>query len=417
MRSLFKSIFVFVFFLVIAELVLRMAGYKPGKISYSQWNKEVEHLLPHYGFTTDSNGIFKVDANSKHWIDSVIQQHKSDNDYKADRNIPDSLVYEVYSLGYESLNLMHGKTHNELTTFYQRIKNEKNVENDFHEAVKNYVEHPINSDGFRSIEFKQYKSAKKKILLIGDSFTWGHSSSDITNSFADILLSKEYAVYNTGISGADPAQYAAIAEKYIPLVQPDVVMVNFYLGNDVQYFERKAKPNKPIFFATNAGNLIACPYTTYFPDAKVAYDFMAKNSHLSHSDIFKTVCSKTSITTLLWMTFRKFGWVWDCPEEYKEYFTRELSREQKEPTANLLMKQIETVCAKNNSQFILAIIPERKTLRLSKVSEYKNLFPQQNYFYPASLTIRDYRSDDGHFNDEGQKTYSEFLIELLEKNH
>lgn len=421
MKDFSKNVFVFftvlLFFLFLGEMALRFAGYKPGKISYSQWNHEVEHLSARNGFTADSDGVFKVDATATRWIDSVIQLHRHDLNYKCDRNIPDSLVYEVYSLGYESLNVIHAKIDNPLTALYQKIKSETNTGNDLNEAIKNYVEHPVNSDGFRSVEFKQYHSAKKKVLLIGDSFTWGHSGTNITNSFADILLAKGYAVYNAGISGADPAQYAAIAQKYILLLKPDLVIVNFYLGNDVMYFDRKVEPDKPIFFATNAGNLISCPYTTYFKDENEAYDFMVKTGHLSNENLFKTICSKTSITTLSWMVLRKFGLVWDCPEEYKEYYTRELSREQKEPTANKLMQELEAVCKANNSRFVLAIIPERKGSRLSKVSEYRNLFPQQNYFYPSSLTTSDYRSDDGHFNDEGENSYAEFLLPLIEKNN
>src|SRR4051812_9783117 len=33
----------------------------------------------------------------------------------------------------------------------------------------------INSDGFRSKEFSEIDTAKKKIMFIGDSFTWGFS--------------------------------------------------------------------------------------------------------------------------------------------------------------------------------------------------------------------------------------------------
>jgi lysophospholipase L1-like esterase len=408
--------FMLFFFLFIAEIGMRLTGHKPGKIVYSPWNKEVEQLSKRNGFIADSNGIFRVDPIAIHWIDSVIQVHKNDRNYKDDRNIADSLVYEIYSLGYESLNVIHAKVSNPLTEFYQNIKTD-NSGNDLYQAVKNYVEHPVNGEGFRSIAFGQYHSAKKKVLLIGDSFTWGHSATDITNSFPDILLAKGYAVYNTGVSGGDVAQYTAIAEKYIVLLKPDVVIVNFYLGNDVMYFDRKVEPFKPIFYATNAGNLISCPYTTYFKDDSEAYHFMLRMSYLSNDTIFKKFCSQTAIGTLVWMDLKKFSFAWDCPQEYKKYYERELAREQKEPTANALMKRIETICEENNSRFVLAVIPESKEGRLTKVSEYKNLFPQQNYFYPASLTTDDYRKDDGHFNDEGQKTYAKFLLQFLEKHN
>src|SRR4051812_29916457 len=46
----------------------------------------------------------------------------------------------------------------------------------------------INADGFRSKEFSAIDTSKKKVMFIGDSFTWGFSANPIKgNCFADIV--------------------------------------------------------------------------------------------------------------------------------------------------------------------------------------------------------------------------------------
>ena len=66
---------------------------------------------------------------------------------------------------------------------------------------------------------------KKKVLMLGDSFLYGHSAENFTSSFANNLLAKGYYVYNTGISGADVTQYKAIADKYIPIIPMKEIII------------------------------------------------------------------------------------------------------------------------------------------------------------------------------------------------
>src|SRR5690606_31822779 len=101
---------------------------------------------------------------------------------------------------------------------YNTIYSSPDTSDEYYTAVKRYLYHPFNKDGFRGIEFKKHRTRCKRILVIGDSFVYGMSAKPFYNSFYDILLSQGYMVYAAGIPGTDPAQYAAIAEKYIPIL-------------------------------------------------------------------------------------------------------------------------------------------------------------------------------------------------------
>ena len=119
----------------------------------------------------------------------------------------------------------------------------------------------INNDGFRGGDFEKLDStrARKRILFIGDSFTWGMSASPFQDSsFCDILgRDSAFEVINTGIPAADPPQYLKIAETYIPQLKPDFVFVVFFEGNDLMKEERKVTPGRQFYYWTNAGAVLA----------------------------------------------------------------------------------------------------------------------------------------------------------------
>lgn len=403
--------------LLAAEIVLRFAGYKPGKVICSPWVKEVSQVEWRilHGFAADSNGIFKVDARAKKWMDSAIVSQVTNKNFFTDRSTQPMQVHEVYSLYYEALNVIHGKIKNPLQESYLQIIKKEN-RSDIEQALIDYVHHPVNDEGFRSIEFKNHTSAKKKVLLLGDSFTWGHSAYDITNSFADILLSRGYAVYNTGISGADPAQYLAIAQKYIPLLRPDMVIVNFYSGNDVIYFDRKPEPYQPLFYTTNAGNIIAQPQHCYFSSADSAYQFAMACSYIPQRTPFNKLCSHTVISTFAWKVVSMTGYLNTIPIGYEEYFADSRTAERKTPSANKQIAEIQQTAKNNNAQCEIVFIPELKRFgKLSKPGDYVGLSESIPFKVPQQITLAHYKKEDGHFNNEGHRVYADFLEQLINR--
>lgn len=289
-KEIIVSIVTFFFVLLISEIALRKFGYEPGRHTIVHYFHPVDSLYLLEGYEADTNGIFKVSQKAAAEIEYNIE--KGITEYKINQ------VVEIYSLAHDNLKLINGEIENEISRYYKLLKQKNEIElTEFEKAVIHYIHSPINKDGFRSIAFKHYSNSKPKILLLGDSFTWGHSTTVKSNCFSDILLANGFVVYNTGISATDVAQYHAIAEKYIPVIKPDIIIVNFFLGNDIMYHKREIKPYTPISYHTNGGHLMADLLRTHFETPQKAYSFylhigeIPKNQNVINDLMAKTVVS------------------------------------------------------------------------------------------------------------------------------
>lgn len=403
---------------IIAEAGLRIIGIKPGIIIKSRWFTEVDSLFTKQGFYADSNGIFKVSPSSRDSVLGRISRAYAANnipDYNQNFEVP-----EVYSLAVEAVA---SKSENDSSTFNMYIKSLKAlpVLTTTDSAITNYASlSPINEDGFRSIPFKNYNTTKKKVLLLGDSFTWGHSSNPKTNSFADLLLTKGYVVYNTGISGADPAQYLAIASQYIAALKPDYVIVNFFMGNDVlsqetetrrKYFERKVEPNIPIHYSTNAGNILSCPAGIYFNAPDEAYDFVVQQYRIPQNTLTNRILSSTAFGTIVWRALNRFHLI-SNKNTYDWYWKKAGALLTDKPTCNKEMAQIDSICKQHDSRFILVTINDIQNPAVSSTDKFPYLF-ENIKFYQSPVNADGYNTEDGHYNNEGHRIYAAFLDSLM----
>lgn len=400
--------------LSISEYFLQKQGFKPGYRLYSIYFRPVDSLFSIEGFYADSNGIFCVSQEARAFIASELKTKNSPLEltpYKENQSP------EIYSLSEDFIELRDSSYRSEFKSFIERIDMEDDTaEREFFAAVKQYVMCPINSNGFKSIEFKKYNSKRKSILLLGDSFTWGHSTSNKTNSFADLLLARGYIVYNAGISGADPAQYLQLSKILIPLLGPDFVVVNFFMGNDIQYFNREPEPYMPVFFSTNAGNLISCPEGIYHRSPEVAYDYTLSVYTIPvENSIFNRFCSTTAFGTLVWRALAKIGLADVTVPRFMDY-TRQIRQVATDkPYADVQLKHIREITQRHSGKFLLIAIPELKGRRFVFPDDIEGLFEGIQYFTP-SVKIEDFSTYDGHFNDLGSAMYAEFIDSLLRKN-
>lgn len=93
-----------------------------------------------------------------------------------------------------------------------------------------------NSLGFRDREFAVPRTPKTRIVAIGDSFTYGWGV-DIDQSWPKVLerllQPSDVEVANLGKPGGTPRTYADLAEKVIPVLKPDLVIVAVLQGDDL----------------------------------------------------------------------------------------------------------------------------------------------------------------------------------------
>ncbi len=104
----------------------------------------------------------------------------------------------------------------------------------------------INSSGFRDREFLSGDHGRCRLVVLGDSFTYGWGV-DLSQCWVKVLernlrergLAVEVA--NLGKPGADPAYYASLAARAIPALRPRLVVVAVLQGDDLISL-RYAKP-------------------------------------------------------------------------------------------------------------------------------------------------------------------------------
>jgi len=102
----------------------------------------------------------------------------------------------------------------------------------------NYISR-INRLGFRGLDPVNMDNAPtRKILLIGDSFTYGWGL-DYENTWGHILQCAltdsglDAEVYNCGKPGCNPEEYVSIAQRAIPVLKPDLIILSILQGDDL----------------------------------------------------------------------------------------------------------------------------------------------------------------------------------------
>ncbi len=270
----------------------------------------------------------------------------------------------------------------------------------------------VNDDGFRNKDFSEIDSSKKKIMLIGDSFTWGLSAEPIDSCFADILKREtQHEVINLGIPGADTYQYLAVIEKYVPLFQPEVVLVFFFIGNDIVKKKRELVPFRPLYYYTNAGALDTEIDGVYFETAKDAYNYVVNEKYyLSEpKNIFEWIVSKSALLSKAYSVKFRI-------KEKVEYETRlnDLSL-----TTNLLSR-IAAYCSAQQTKVFFIAIPEVKeaSMTISEYrSKYKRLFEDSTlkHFWQVPENSKENFNDypDAHLNNQGHRFYADQIKSLL----
>jgi lysophospholipase L1-like esterase len=398
---------VFVIALVL-EMGTRGAGLKPGYVeNYS--GLKMEDLLETYNlYKSDEAGIYSINS-------SLLDSLK-----KIDRKEYPSFVYQESVIEiideFSSLEYLKAK---DTTVFANYLSN--NTDSCIGDILKTYISKPFNSEGFKSIPFKKHPCNNKKVLLLGDSFVYGLAASPSYNSFADLLIAKGYIVYNTGICGADPAQYAAILEKYLVKLEPDVVILNFYQGNDFMLFPREAKTNEPFEHLTNIGFIESAPLGHYL-NVQESYQFYKNLASVPTSSRFYSLCKKSSAFSWIYSLLVKTGIVYH-DQHQKYYGLRDaISKEEMSLNTKVHIDKMNTLAKENEIPFINVIIPVKPEFKYSDKNynpyfidaEALDIsFANWEYHYPKILDVKDYEEDGGHFNNKGSEKYAEYLDQLI----
>jgi len=302
----------------------------------------------------------------------------------------------------------------------------------------------INSKGMRDKSY-DYKKPEgiKRIVVLGDSFTWGYGVEE-KNIFTEILedeLLKNIQVINMGVSGYGNDQELLFLKKDGIRYDPDLVVVAFYIGNDITNNINTAQYNhpKPMYVLDNEDNKliltnIPVPQKEEWMEVEVKNNdnvtlllffkrFMAHHSH-AYAFISDRIVHSQNLLNL----FKKIGIADKRTMPRGEQALKhqlELNYTGWELTRAIL-KEIDTVVKTNNAKTFVVIIPTREQVSKNWDSEINGAlvdFGKENNITVLDLLpeFREHaQSDeqlyfkiDGHWNANGHKLAAELIYDKL----
>jgi hypothetical protein len=265
----------------------------------------------------------------------------------------------------------------------------------------------INSAGFRGQEFLPRQDDSKTLLLLGDSFTWGAFAEPLSQSFADRLERAGYQVWNAGIPGVDPTQYARLAQKWVPILKPRVTAVFVFIGNDVEVSPMEVKPNEQLWYVATPGVEFLSGYDEYGvafsgPEAVLPY---YRRTYCGQGYAF---WDSLSDDTALGKLFH------DLRVARKAARVTDTSR----AWVRLALAKIQAVCARYHSEFVLFLIPMMPSVADAPHSLRGNLalFEGFDPHYPSGLREGDYDRHNQHLNNRGHRKYFRFVSKVLKRS-
>jgi hypothetical protein len=310
----------------------------------------------------------------------------------------------------------------------------------------------INKLGFREPDFNEYavKSANKRVMILGDSFTF---ASGVREPFTDIIKSlfkkdihKSVAVLNFGLPGFSTHNQIGVVKKYGYDIKPEIIVLAFYLGND---FRENLVPinDTKIINGYLVNNTVAwAGKTITLSDEELKrYSNLATKYHLSAHSMMQIIKVDKfgSEMTFIERTMRQLAINFPQLKVFTDFVKQRLSlnaltglritvseyygvtNEEREITKKYLSELVNE-CRKVNSTLVVTIIPEHlgdydnrlkreaitKIIKDLNIQHYIDLFP-----YMSSNMDEYYSKKDDHLSPDGHVVVAESIVDYIRQNN
>lgn len=263
-----------------------------------------------------------------------------------------------------------------------------------------------NSVGLRDREYSLERTDKKRMLVLGDSFTWGFGVED-QERFTEVLEQRypQWEIINAGTSGYGTDQEYLYYLKRGQYYKPDVVVVLFYYND----FENNFKSEqyyypKPYFTLKENGDLVV--HNQPVPPASLSQRF---NHYIETQTVMlrRLLQVVEIITSRLTQPFQSKD-----AAGYTGGFTQ--FRESHAIT-NALLQKLKSTVEGNQSRFVVFALPIRPGLKrnleeLTKHGDwnYLNLDP-----FFAGTEEQTEIPDDEHWNAAGHRLAADLMENYL----
>jgi hypothetical protein len=269
----------------------------------------------------------------------------------------------------------------------------------------------INSDGYRGEPL--IASEDGSVLFLGDSFTWGASAQPITGCFVDLVGEAGFRVYNTGIPGTDPQEYAEVAKRYVSRLQPDAVVTIFSISNDFRE-RRPMRPHENLWHITNAGWLYGYDEDGQYRTPEEAYRAIAEARQSLWHELRNARSPKAAARAVLLRTVigTRF-WFFLQSAKARSLITSGMETNAHRDTMESL-EEIGALAEKCGARFLLFVVPPHPSSDKVWRQELR-LLEGFNPRLPDNLKRDDYEPlPDGHFNNAGHRKFADFILAALE---
>ena len=279
----------------------------------------------------------------------------------------------------------------------------------------------LNSQGFKDEEFSAKKKNVYRILGIGDSFSFGvvpYKYNYLTLIEWQLRLKNtNLEVLNMGIPSIGPKDYLSLLVKEGLFLQPDMVLLSFFIGND---FDESKK--KKYYEYSYVVSLIR-----YAIQLQSTYEGRIIHGNAEYCDD----CSSFDREQYLQIEYGRSA----------IYLVDNKSFFEKLDNALYYLKQIRDICNKYDIKLVIAIIPDelqinQSLLREVKETYYPNIesdkwdiaFPNRIlsnelnklnisnidlYEYFAKSSQQLYRPRDTHWNIAGNQLAANIIQEYI----
>jgi len=305
----------------------------------------------------------------------------------------------------------------------------------------------INSKGLRDFERPYSKNNAKRILGLGDSFVFGHGV-EFENTFLYLLeeglqsfYGQHIEIVKVGTPGIGPQKYLSILKNEGIKYSPDVTLVCFFIGNDINDIKlnhAKEKNNSKEMLYFEAENF---SYKTKKDSEKnfiKLKTFLRKNIHL-----YSFIVDRVKTAPFFRKILKHYSISKDISGSYvidilkKEYNEEYLTKWEE---AFNILSEIKTL----SDELVVVLIPTReqvypdrlekavrqlgyniddidimhpnnKLINFCQLNEirYIDLLP---HFMESAKTQMLYFDIDPHFNAQGNKLAAEVLSKELQKD-
>lgn len=264
----------------------------------------------------------------------------------------------------------------------------------------------INEEGFRDQTYNN-TAGEKIIFSIGDSMT-AAQQVPADKTFSKLLQQKlgmQYFVMNLGVPGYNPSQYYVLLEQMLQKHKPEIILLNFFTGNDFIPTKKDFRKNKCAFTVVNG-------YEVNAEHEKLGMIFNTRVFLAHHSQLYNIVSDliNTNYYIKKILSDRRIVLSSFYPEDFIIYDSQHPNYKDVYETTFAIIKEINSLTKKHNSRLIINIIPPQEHVREELFEEIKRF-----YNLPKELSFNHAYEKLKNFLKKENITFSDTLA-ILDKN-